>query len=222
MPNYTFQPPYLQVALDIPDWDVQLNVLKNLPQNERLIIEAGTPLIKRYGIDIVKKIREFFPNNIILADLKTLDVGEIEVKFTHVAGADAAVCAGLANPASIDKFLKACKECGILGVMDLMEVANPLEKLKKLTEKPDIIIFHRAIDAEGVQSDPQSRWKMIPAIKEYYAPNHKVALSVAGGIKPDTGKEAVQEGADILIIGRYITGAENIGQATEKMLEVLK
>src|SRR6056297_1850795 len=90
MEKKQLNPPYVQVALDVPDWEVQKNVLSNLPKSDKLILEAGTPLIKRYGIDIVSKIKEYFPNNLVLADLKTLDVGAIEVNFTHNAGAHAA------------------------------------------------------------------------------------------------------------------------------------
>ncbi len=217
-----FHPPYIQVALDLPDWEIQKKVLSKLPQSEKLIIEAGTPLIKKYGISIIQKIKEFFPKNPVLADLKTLDVGEIEVKFSYEADAQLAVCSGLANPASIDKFIQACNEVEILSVIDLMEVSDPLAKLKQLTTKPDVIIFHRAIDAEAVQANPQARWKAIPEIKEYFAPDHKVAVAVAGGITPETGKEAISMGADILIVGRYITAAEDIAKATNSLLEIIE
>ncbi|GAH72985.1 unnamed protein product, partial [marine sediment metagenome] len=45
-----WDPPYLQVALDIPKWEQMERVVKELPMNDHLIIEAGTPLIKRYGV----------------------------------------------------------------------------------------------------------------------------------------------------------------------------
>jgi bifunctional enzyme Fae/Hps len=222
MPTKILNPPYVQVALDIPDWKVQQEVLEALPKDERLIIEAGTPLVKRYGIDIVDKIKKYFPDNIILADLKTLDVGEIEVDFTYEAGADAAVCSGLANSLSDDKFIHACNEKGIISVMDLMEVYDPIEKLKEMEEKPDVIIFHRAIDAESAQQNPEEKWKLIPKIKKFYKPDHDVAIAVAGGINPKSGKEALEMGADILIVGRYITGATNVTKAAKEMLAILE
>ncbi len=221
MVKFELNPPYLQIALDVPDWDVQKKVLEALPQSEKIIIEAGTPLIKRYGIDIVKKLKKYFPNNMILADLKTLDVGAIEVNFTNEAGAHAAVVSGLANKLSIDKFLAECKKLGVIGVMDMMELQEPLVKIKKLEEKPDVLIFHRGIDTESGETNPKEKWKLIPKIKQYYKPEHDVLLSVAGGVNPETGKEALEMGADILIVGRYITGSEDVKAATQKMLDIL-
>jgi len=41
-----WNPPYLQVAFDMPDIDAVKNILKQIPQSDHLIIEAGTPLIR--------------------------------------------------------------------------------------------------------------------------------------------------------------------------------
>lgn len=46
---------YLQVALNGSREDAQA-ILRILPKSERIIIEAGTPLIKRYGVDIIRDI----------------------------------------------------------------------------------------------------------------------------------------------------------------------
>lgn len=212
---------YIQVALDLPDWTEQERVLSQIPDDRRIILEAGTPFIKRFGIDVVKKIKNFFPENLILADLKTLDVGSIEVNFSADAGAHLAVCSGLANASSIDKFMATARERHILGVMDLMEVVHPIEKFKQLTVYPDVVIFHRAIDAEDVQSNPEERWRMITEIKKFFGEAHPVKVAVAGGISPETGKMALDMGADILIVGRYITAADNITKATKEMLDIL-
>ncbi len=221
MEKKQLNPPYVQVALDVPDWEVQKKVLSALPKSDKLILEAGTPLIKRYGIEIVSKIKEFFPNNIVLADLKTLDVGAIEVNFTHDAGAHAAVVSGLANKLSIDKFLAECDKLGVIGVMDMMELSDPMDKIKSLEQKPDILIFHRGIDTESGETNPKKKWKLIPQIKDYFSPEHNALLSVAGGVNPKSGKEALEMGADILIVGRFITGAENVEKAANEMLNIL-
>ena len=48
-------PPYLQIAIDAPDMGVVERVLKNVPKNDHVIIEAGTPLIKRYGLSVISQ-----------------------------------------------------------------------------------------------------------------------------------------------------------------------
>lgn len=52
-----FDPPYLQVAIDLVDMGRVAAVLTELPQNDHLIIEAGTPLIKRFGLSVIQELR---------------------------------------------------------------------------------------------------------------------------------------------------------------------
>lgn len=70
-------------------------ILKQIPQSDHLIIEADTPLIKRYGVEVVQYIREVRPNAFVVADLKTLDTGNLEARMVADATAHAVVISGL-------------------------------------------------------------------------------------------------------------------------------
>jgi bifunctional enzyme Fae/Hps len=100
----------------------------------------------------------------------------------------------------------------------MMQVEDPVGKLKGLKKLPDGIILHRAIDAEQV-SEP--RWGYIPEIREAFK-DEKLLISVAGGIRPDTAEIALDHGADILIVGRYITQSKNVRKSVENFLPFLK
>ena len=76
-----WSPPYLQVALDLDNMEEMERIINTLPNRERILIEAGTPLVKKFGVGIIGKIRELKKDAFIIADLKTLDVGRIEVKM---------------------------------------------------------------------------------------------------------------------------------------------
>lgn len=222
-----WRPPYLQIALDQPTFAHHEKILKNIPKSDRIILEAGTPLVKKEGIDVVKKIREIAPDSFIVADLKTLDVGKLEVDFAFDATADAAVVSGLASNESIDKFILEAQRVGMYAVIDMMEVADPTVRLQQLKEIPDIVILHKGIDTEATKVDPKQRWASIPGIKELYkdqkmvSGRSKVLIAVAGGIEPDTAKFALDMGADILIIGRYITSARDPERAVRNLLNIL-
>ncbi|NYT18696.1 MAG: bifunctional 5,6,7,8-tetrahydromethanopterin hydro-lyase/3-hexulose-6-phosphate synthase, partial [Methanosarcinales archaeon] len=97
--------PYLQVALDNPNIDAIRNVVKQLPKSDHLILEAGTPLIKRYGVDVITKLREIKPDAFIVADLKTLDTGNLEARMVADATADAIVVSALAPIATLNKAI---------------------------------------------------------------------------------------------------------------------
>ena len=66
--------PLLQVALDFVSTPAALAMaLKVAPAVD--IIEIGTPLCKAAGMDAVRSVREVCPDKLILADLKSPDVG---------------------------------------------------------------------------------------------------------------------------------------------------
>jgi bifunctional enzyme Fae/Hps len=212
-----WDPPYLQVAIDIPDIDFVKKVLKQLPQSDHLIIEAGTPLIKRYGLDVVSQIREARPNAFIVADLKTLDTGNLEARMVADATADAIVISGLAPVSTMEKAIKEAKKTGIYAYIDMLNVPDPVKVLEDLSVKPDIIELHRAIDVE----ESAYAWGSIPDMKKIHP---KLLVAVAGGIGKLEGasakvSDACNAGADIIVVGRAITKAKDVRLATEVFLE---
>lgn len=226
-----WRPPYIQVALDHPSISHHSKVVPKLPKSDRLILEIGTPFLKKYGMEAIQKIREIAPDKFIVADLKTLDVGKLEVDFAFDATADAVVASGLASPASIDKFILEAHRLGIYAFVDTMELEDPIAKLKKLEEIPDVVILHRAIDAElaGKSSDDLQRekWKFVPKIKDFYAKDKfvsgrdRVLVAVAGGIEPQSAQYALEMGADILIVGRFITSSKDVKNSVRRLLNIL-
>ena len=98
-----WDPPYLQVAMDLVDMGKVAQVLKEVPQNDHVIIEAGTPLIKKFGLSVIGEIRKLRPNAFIIADLKILDTGNLEARMAADATADAVVVSGLAPTSTIEK-----------------------------------------------------------------------------------------------------------------------
>jgi bifunctional enzyme Fae/Hps len=214
-----WDPPYLQVALDIPKWEHMARVVKELPRNDHLIIEAGTPLIKRYGVDIVGKIKEIKPDTFVVADLKTLDTGNLEVRMVADSGADAVVISGLAPLRTMEKAIEEAKKTGIYSSLDMLNVDNPIEVLSELTVgglMPDVVELHRAID---VELEEKHAWGNIAEIKRI---GGKILVAVAGGIREDNAPEAISGGADIIIVGRGITNSGDVEGVSRRFLRLLK
>lgn len=206
--------PYLQVALDNPNIDAILNVIKQLPNSDHLILEAGTPLIKRYGVDVITKLREAKPDAFIVADLKTLDTGNLEARMVADATADAIVVSALAPIATINKVIEEAHKTGIYAVMDTLNQPDPVSVLKQLDDLPDVVELHRAIDNE----ETEHAWGSIEGIK---ALSPKILVAVAGGVRVDTIPAALDAGADILVVGRAITNAKDVRQVAEQFIEGL-
>jgi bifunctional enzyme Fae/Hps len=211
-----WRPPYLQIALDAPSLEGAKKVIEQLPGSDRIIIEVGTPLIKRYGTRGINELRQIARDKFIIADLKTLDVGKVEVDIAYEDTADAVVAAGLAPPETLDATVSEARRLGIYAVIDMLNVEDVLAKLKSIKEFPDIVILHRGIDQETGRSSGLERIKII----RQAFPNKKFLIAVAGGIVPETAKEALELGADILIVGRYVTQSKDIERSVRDFLEL--
>ena len=218
-----WNPPYLQVALDLDNLDVMENIINALPNRERILFEAGTPLIKKFGVKAVGKIRELSPDAFIIADLKTLDVGRVEVKMAADETADAVAISGLGTVESIEKAIHEAQKQGIYSILDMMNVDDFTGKIKEIKPelKPDIVLLHRNVDLEtsraekGEDTSNMTEWGNIKEIKKVIG-NGLVA--VAGGITPQKVEEAVEKGADIIIAGRYIIGSKDPRRAADDFL----
>jgi len=217
-----WNPPYLQVALDLDNIDEMERIINSLPDRERILLEAGTPLVKKFGVGIVSKIRELRRDAFIIADLKTLDVGRVEVKMAADETADAIAISGLGTIESIEKAVHEAMKQGIYSILDMMNVDNFVEKLHALKYKPDIVLLHRNVDLEtmaterGKELGEVTEWGNINQIKEILGKGRRVA--VAGGITPDRVDMALSNGADIIVVGRYIIGSRDVKRAAYDFL----
>jgi len=207
--------PYLQVALDLVDMGKVASVLKQLPENDHLIIEAGTPLIKKFGLGVISEIRKLRPNAFIIADMKILDTGNLEARMAADASSDAVVISGLAPASTLEKAIAEARKVGIYSVVDMLNVQNPAKVIEKLKVKPDIVELHRAIDTE----DTAHAWGDIAAIKK--AAGGKLLVATAGGVRVNVVKDALKAGADILVVGRAITASKDIKHAADEFLDKL-
>ena len=211
-----WRPPYLQISLDAPQLEGAKKIIGQLPGSDRIIIEVGTPLIKRYGTRVINELRQTAKDAFMVADLKTLDVGKVEVDIAYQDTADAVVAAGLAPPETLDAFVHEAKRLGIYGVIDMLNVEDPVSKLKALKEFPEMVILHRGIDQETGRRQGFDR---IQQLRQTFK-EKRFLIAVAGGIVPETAKEALEKGADILIVGRYVTQSKDVERAVRDFLEL--
>ncbi|MEM2147989.1 MAG: bifunctional 5,6,7,8-tetrahydromethanopterin hydro-lyase/3-hexulose-6-phosphate synthase [Candidatus Bathyarchaeia archaeon] len=211
-----WRPPYLQISLDAPDIERTKKVIAQIPRSDRIILEAGTPLIKRYGTKVISDIREVAKDVFVIADLKTLDVGKVEVDIAYEETADGVIAAGLAPAETLDSFIYEAKRLGIYAAVDMLNVEDPVKKLKALKDFPDIVIIHRGIDQETGKT---IGLEPIQELKQTFK-DKKFLIAVAGGIIPETAKEALEKGADIIVVGRYVTQSRDIERSVREFLEL--
>lgn len=213
-----WRPPYLQIALDVPSLEKTKKIIKELPRSDNLILEAGTPLIKRYGTAVIGEIREIAKDKFIVADLKTLDVGKVEVDLAFDESADAVVVSGLASVETIDKFVHETNRLGIYSFLDMMNVTDHTAKLQSLKKLPNVVIMHRGIDTEAKAAH---QWEIVKQVKTAFK-GKRLLVSVAGGIRPDNVQAAIKAKADIIVVGRYITQSRDVERSTREFLTLMQ
>jgi bifunctional enzyme Fae/Hps len=165
---------------------------------------------------VISNLREIAKDIFIIADLKTLDVGKVEVDIAYDETADAVIAAGLAPAETLDSFIHEAKRLGIYAMVDMLNVEKPMEKLKTLSEFPDAIIIHRGIDEETGKTIGLD---LIDQLRQTFR-DKKFLIAVAGGIVPETAKEALEKGADIIVVGRYVTQSKDVERAVRDFLEL--
>jgi len=214
--------PRLQVALDLLSVDEALRIAKEAWNNGAEILEAGTPLIKKEGMRAVRVLREKFPEAIIVADMKTMDVGGLETKIAHDAGADIVTVLAVASDATILEALEYARKHGVLVMADLISHPNPEARVLELLEMDvDILGVHLGIDVQkklGISASSKATIEITRRIRKLF----KKPIAVAGGLKPGKIAPLVKAGANIIIVGSAITKSPNPGDVVSEILKELK
>ncbi|HUS73628.1 MAG TPA: 3-hexulose-6-phosphate synthase [Sedimentisphaerales bacterium] len=207
--------PILQVALDFVDLLRALKLAEEAVEGGADWLEAGTPLIKSVGLDCVRALRKKFPRRTIVADMKTMDVGRMEVESAAKAGADIVAVLGVASDSTIKECIQAGGHYGAKIMVDLLEVSEYLTRAKKIEQMgADYLGLHASIDE-------QMRGKISFEKVSRVAQEVNIPVAVAGGIHSENACQAVEAGATILIVGGAITKSEDAQRATQEIKKAI-
>ncbi|OGY94428.1 MAG: hypothetical protein A2406_03310 [Candidatus Komeilibacteria bacterium RIFOXYC1_FULL_37_11] len=215
---------YLQIAFNRSLADVR-EMITLLPASEKIIIEAGTPFIKKYGQSGISTLKNWWSEKIhkpgyIVADLKCMDRGSREVEAVATAGASAATCLGLAPIATINEFIKECEKAGIDSMVDMMNIEFPFEILQKLKKLPTVVVLHRGVDENENKNGKKIPHDQIHRIKGTYG---NVLISVAGGEMPRDVVRSFFNDADITVIWKsFYENPKNTANLAREFLKLVK
>ena len=197
--------PILQVALDVLETERAIQIAREAVEGGADWIEAGTPLIKSEGMDAVRRLKAAFPGNVILADMKTMDTGALEVEMAAKAGADIIILLGSADNSTIQDAVRAARKYGVKLMADLISAGDQARRAKELVEMGiDYINIHVGIDQQMMGEDPVRILKKLKL---------DVPIAVAGGIDAQSAAGAVLSGASIVIVGGNIVRTSNVTAA---------
>lgn len=195
------KPPLIQLALDYFDLAPAV-AMAQIVHKEVDALEIGTPLTKAGGMLAVRTIRQLCPDILILADIKSPDVGGGEAKMAFDAGADWMTVLGAAP---LDTVKLALDEANSRpGKEMFIELTGIRDILARAREWRSIgverMVYHRGWDEGNLSRTWDSQ--DLATINELT--NMGFKISVAGGLGLDMIPFFQGVDISVFVIGRAI------------------
>src|SRR3712207_5911320 len=175
--------PIVQISLDVVTIDEALSTAEMALRAGVDWLEAGTPLITAEGMNGVRALRQRFPGEPIVADLKTMDGGYLEAELMARAGATHVVVMARAHEETIRCVVKAGRDLGIkvmgdnLACPDMVAAAKVLEDLGC-----DYVVHHIGYDERrGIAAKGRRMPSPLDQLKEVVAAVN-VPVQAVGGL----------------------------------------
>jgi len=184
---------YLQIAFN-DSLSYAASILPQVVRSNRILIEAGTPFIKREGVRGIHALRQGWPGQIV-ADIKTTDGAADEVDMVCAAGATAATVMGSSPVETLALFIERCAELGMDSMIDMLGVPDPLRVLRELRTPPTVVILHRGRDEETTRGKV-IQYRHVKRVRSKY----DVMISAAGGVDLKEARSAIFNGANIVVV----------------------
>jgi len=208
--------PVIQIALDFINLSRALKVAGEAVEGGAEWLEAGTPLIKSEGLDAVRGLRRQFPDHVIVADLKTMDAGRVEMEAAAKAGANVAGVLGAAPDATIRECIEAATNYGFKIIVDMIGVEDVVQRAKQVEDfGAHYVGIHTAIDEQMEGVSPFDKLRRV-------AEAVSIPIAVAGGINSETAAEAIESGASIIIVGGAVIKAPDAKLATQNIKKAME
>jgi 3-hexulose-6-phosphate synthase len=189
--------PIVQLSLDLISLDEALETAAVAVDAGVDWLEAGTPLLLAEGLQAVTALRSRFPRHPIVADLKTMDGGYLEVEMMASAGADLVVVMGRAHEATIRRVVDAGRDFGVkvmgdnLAADDRVACARWMERLGV-----DFIVHHIGYDERNIIRGASPLDELDAVVRAVSVP-----VQAVGGLSIEQAIECPARGAPLVVIG---------------------
>ncbi len=176
-------------------------------------VEIGTGVIKEYGMDFVREMKECNPDKVIVADMKTCDAGKHETRQALESGADITTVMGFSADQTIVDSLEVARNLEKKVMVDLLGITSEkrLQELNALGV--ELVSVHIGKDMQKAHA--------FDSLEPFMYLSNDFDVFVAGGIDPDRIEKFHQLNPAVYIVGSYITDAESPWSAAKTIKEVI-
>lgn len=198
--------PVVQISLDLTNIDEALETADIAIRAGVDWLEAGTPLILAEGLHCVRELRSAFPDVPVVADLKTMDGGYLEVEMMAKAGATHVVVMARAHEETIHCVVEAGRDFGVkvmgdnLACEDMVDGTRYLEGLGC-----DYIIHHIGYDERrGIAARGERMPSPLDQLKEVVEAVD-IPVQAVGGLSLEEAIRCPEYGAPLVVLGAPLT-----------------
>ncbi|MEU6578413.1 orotidine 5'-phosphate decarboxylase / HUMPS family protein [Streptomyces sp. NPDC046805] len=197
-----------QIALDRMPLEQAVRIAASVAPHTDWI-EVGTSLVKKYGMESVRRVVEAAAGVPVVADLKTADDAAFEFSLAYEAGASSVSVLGVAADATLLKAAGLADERGGEVIVDLMETtAQRRIELASLLPAQAVFAAHVGKDAQHTGADPL-------ALLGPWSRERRIA--VAGGLTPDDLPRFAGARDLRVIVGSAVTAATDPLEAARRL-----
>ncbi len=205
----------VQIALDLHDLDLAVEVAQAAATAGVDLIEVGDPLIKKIGLDAVERIKGILPQMTIVAEMMSADWGRDQVILAAEAGADVVLLIGPATTASVSAAVEAGRRLGVPIVLDVPEPHLSQQWIREMEHVGvDGFAITTNIDLGVAGRHPLASAKMIRAWT-------RLPVAVSGGFSATDYSVIHSNEWDILIVGRSVAEAVQPATAASHLLRLV-
>jgi 3-hexulose-6-phosphate synthase len=180
-------------------------------------IEVGTSLIKEFGMESVRQMKQAFPHKTIVADMKTIDNARYEFEMCFKAGADVATVMGVSPKVTIEACMEVARQYEKTVMFDLLNTTQT--QVNELT-KHDDAIFCLHVSKDQQEESGASHFE---AKEEGLLSAQFLKLAAAGGIKMESINVLRKTLCpNVVIVGSAITKADNPAEAAAKFRQAIQ
>jgi 3-hexulose-6-phosphate synthase len=192
----------LQIAFDMTDLDKAISIAAAVASYAS-IIEIGSLLLLKHGVQSITAFRQAFPEKTLLADAKIVDRGKHVVNMLVQAGADwVTVMAGTSKDVihSVSSTAHELNKSVMLDLIDACSLGQSALEAKSLGI--NALLFHQPYEHKEEPLAIADKWEMVRG-------NTKLPIFISGKITKESIEKIKQLNPDGLVLGRIITDAQD-------------
>jgi len=200
----------LQVAFDFLDLTETIRITEEIAELVE-VIEVGTLLLWREGLETIREMKRRFPDVFLLVDSKIADAGKTEAAFLVDAGADAITVLGSATADTIRAAVDEAHQWERRIVGDTIGWVDPVETARFLKS---LGVDEVCVNASADKTPTPESYDGLGAVR---AALPGTSVSVSGSITTDLIPTIVKHGPETLIVGRAVTQSVSPRKAVEEL-----